>query len=283
MGAKKVFVLEEHPHSARVMKELVRFNGLENVVTVIHKKPEEVTPADLNDLKVNIVLGDPYFHSSILPWNNLYFWYAKETLSWSLANDARIIPSKAYLKGIAVEFQDLHHIKAPVKVVKSCDDNNSGYDLQDFDNLVLRASDLTDHRIDAQPLWEYKGTGLSHEINLATIDLTQSQLVVSHEPVEYQKFHSPANSIALWMDWQLDEDTVVANGPIMPSPTPESAANKLTWDMNSKQGVFFTGRNDVLDTTNIDVKYNVNSGDVEIWAVTKIWDEDKKEWVVQRT
>ncbi|CAG7834930.1 unnamed protein product [Allacma fusca] len=283
MGAKKVFVLEEHRHSAHVMKQIVHFNGLDNIVTVIHKKPDQVTQADLNDLKVNIVIGDPFFHSSILPWNNLYFWYAKEALRWSFEKDIKIIPSKAYLKGIAVEFQDLHHIKAPVNVVKSCDDNNCGYDIQDFDNLVLRASDLTDHRIDAQPLWEYKGRGLSEEINLATIDLTQPQIIAHHDPVPFQKFLSPPNGIALWMDWQLDEDIIVANGPLAASQERLSAPVQLNWDMNLKQGVFFTRRNDVLDTTNIDVKYIVNSGDVDIWVVTKTWDEDKKEYIVKRT
>ena len=91
--------------------------------------------------KVNIVLGDPFFHSSILPWHNLYFWYAKEDLRWAFANDVIVLPSRSFLKGIAVAFKDLHLIKSPVGRLPSLKAENDpldfGYDLQDFDDLVL--------------------------------------------------------------------------------------------------------------------------------------------------
>ena len=56
LGAKHTFVIEEHFHSARVTQELVRYNNLQDRVTVINKKTDAVTSADLHNLKVRTIV-----------------------------------------------------------------------------------------------------------------------------------------------------------------------------------------------------------------------------------
>ena len=87
----------------------------------------------------------------------------------------------------------------------------------------------------------------------------QKELTVSQTPVQYEKFSGCPNGIALWMDWELEDGITLNSGPRSTSQT-----NELEWDMNSKQGVFFTHSKEVLDTNDIQIKYNRHSGDIDM-------------------
>jgi hypothetical protein len=79
---------------------------------------------------VNLVLGEPVFESSVLPWHNLYFARWKNNVQHLLADGVtRILPGKAYLYAMAVEMKDLWKIRAPVRSTQEIE-------LSVFDKLI---------------------------------------------------------------------------------------------------------------------------------------------------
>jgi len=83
-----------------------------------------------NDLlKINenfdFIFGEPYFISSIVPWENLRFWY----LASKFPSNISRMPIAATIKAVAVEFKDLQKIRAPLGICE-------GFDLSSFDRLV---------------------------------------------------------------------------------------------------------------------------------------------------
>lgn len=54
--------------------------------------------------QVSVLLGEPYFSTSLLPWHSLFFWYCRTNLSHLLRPDATILPQGASLWMVAVEF-----------------------------------------------------------------------------------------------------------------------------------------------------------------------------------
>ena len=48
-----------------------------------------------------MVVGEPYFSSALLPWNNLYFWYVRTYVNHLLSDEPKVIPFKAHLQTIA--------------------------------------------------------------------------------------------------------------------------------------------------------------------------------------
>ena len=74
-------------------------------------------------------MGEPFFISSILPWHNLHFWYARTALASHLADSALILPCCARLRGVALEFEHLWKFHAPVGDIE-------GFDVRIFDSLV---------------------------------------------------------------------------------------------------------------------------------------------------
>lgn len=79
---------------------------------------------------MNLLLGEPFFQTSILPWDNIYYLYARSELSSLLSDDCIVMPAFASIKAIAVEFKDLHKIRAPVGVCE-------GLCLDALDKLVM--------------------------------------------------------------------------------------------------------------------------------------------------
>lgn len=119
MGAK-VFLLEQNSLSRRTMEMFVRTNGLSEQIRIV-KSVDDLPDAT----EINFIFGEPYFLSSIVPWENLIFWYH---ISKYPSNIARM-PIAATIKAAVVEFKDLHKIRAPVGI---CED----FDLSYFDRLV---------------------------------------------------------------------------------------------------------------------------------------------------
>lgn len=63
--------------------------------------------------QVSVLLGEPYFSTSLLPWHSLFFWYCRTALAGLLRPDASILPCSASLHAVAVEFQ--------VRALSSCE------------------------------------------------------------------------------------------------------------------------------------------------------------------
>ena len=80
-------------------------------------------------LKVNLLLGEPFFNTSSLPWHNIHFLYARTELRHLLSEKCTILPTSAAVKAVAVEFKDLWKIRADVS---KCE----GFDLSAFDKVI---------------------------------------------------------------------------------------------------------------------------------------------------
>lgn len=119
MGAK-VFLLEQNSLSQKTMEMFIRTNGLSEQIRIV-KSVDDLPGAS----EINFIFGEPYFLSSIVPWENLIFWYHASRYPPSIAR----MPIVATIKAAAVEFKDLHKIRAPVGICE-------GFDLSSFDRLV---------------------------------------------------------------------------------------------------------------------------------------------------
>ena len=80
--------------------------------------------------QVDILLAEPYFSVSSLPWHDVYFWYARTELANRLSDVPSVLPCCASLRAVAVEFDNLWRIRAPVR-------NCEGFDLSVFDHLIM--------------------------------------------------------------------------------------------------------------------------------------------------
>lgn len=220
LGAKKVYVLETHFLSQKAIEMFIKANSLEEKIEII-KTVDKLPPADMVDL----VFGEPYFISSIVPWENLRFWYLVSQYSSQLQR----IPLAATIKAVAVEFKDLHKIRAPLGVCE-------GFDLSSFDKLVQASSDKSDSPVEAQPLWEYPARALTSPFVIKTFDLStnvydQKRVQISDNIPILQ--NGSCNGVALWVDWQLDAEISVSCGP-----TQEIVPGKrISWDRYTRQGV----------------------------------------------
>jgi len=79
--------------------------------------------------QVSLILAEPHFSASILPWHNLQFWYLKNQLPRAVLNNVRLIPQKAEFCMMAVQFENLWKIRAPVKNVEQ-------FNLKPFDEII---------------------------------------------------------------------------------------------------------------------------------------------------
>lgn len=120
LGAKEVIILEPNSSSRKTMEMFVEANYLSKQVQIVDS---------LDNLpikkKVDIVFGEPSFVTSILPWDNLRFWY----LSSSYFVGAEKFPISAAIRGVAMEFKDLHKIRSPLGICE-------GFHLSSFDKFV---------------------------------------------------------------------------------------------------------------------------------------------------
>ncbi|MEE6510668.1 hypothetical protein FKM82_030711 [Ascaphus truei] len=78
---------------------------------------------------VSALIAEPFFTTSLLPWHNLYFWYARTALSTHLASGVTVLPLSASLHVLAAEFQDLWRIRSPCR---SCE----GFDVSSLDEMI---------------------------------------------------------------------------------------------------------------------------------------------------
>ena len=60
---------------------------------------DETTPAEC--ALIGAVVGEPYFSTSLLPWHNLHFWYARDSLHSVCSPDCQVLPCSASIMAIA--------------------------------------------------------------------------------------------------------------------------------------------------------------------------------------
>jgi predicted RNA methylase len=126
LGAKKIFYVETNYLSRKILLDFIEFNEITNVEVF---ENIEALQNKYNAEKINMVIGEPYFLNSILPWDNLLFIYLLKGVRHILTSDAKVFPKIAVIKGIAVRFTDLNKIRLPLG---ECE----GFILKDFDDLI---------------------------------------------------------------------------------------------------------------------------------------------------
>lgn len=231
LGAEQVFTVESSVASYRLMKRIFKVNHLEDKITVINKRPELLTSADLEGKKVSFLLGEPFFTTSLLPWHNLYFWYVRTSVDQHLAPGAVVMPQAASLHAVIVEFRDLWRIRSP------CGDCE-GFDVHIMDDMIKHSLDFRESReAEPQPLWEYPCRSLSEPRQILTFDFQQP---IPQQPMQSRgvmELRRPGKShgAVLWMEYQLTPDSTVSTGLMNPAED----KGDCCWNPHCKQAVYF--------------------------------------------
>ncbi|XP_071503684.1 protein arginine N-methyltransferase 7-like [Diadema antillarum] len=259
LGADKVYSLESSSLCHRVMSSLLAANDLRSKVKLLNQRAQDLREQHLEGNKVDLVLSEPFFITSLLPWHNLYLWYAIASLRPLLAPNVKLLPSRARLMGVAVQFDHLWKFHAPVETLE-------GFDVRIFDNLVQKASECSDAATEPHHLWEYPGRPLTQGFEVMTFDFSQdipTDKVITSGRVDFRS-SGTCHGVALWMEYQLDETTVISSGL---QNQLEGQGGEMIWDMHSKQGVHFIKTNPRVEAENRDcldfeVTFNPSSGNV---------------------
>lgn len=231
LGAEQVFTVESSVASYRLMKRIFKVNHLEDKITVINKRPELLTSADLEGKKVSLLLGEPFFTTSLLPWHNLYFWYVRTSVDQHLAPGAVVMPQAASLHAVIVEFRDLWRIRSP------CGDCE-GFDVHIMDDMIKHSLDFRESReAEPHPLWEYPCRSLSEPQQILTFDFQQP---IPQQPMQSRgvmELRRPGKShgAVLWMEYQLTPDSTVSTGLMNPAED----KGDCCWNPHCKQAVYF--------------------------------------------
>ncbi|GIY94694.1 protein arginine N-methyltransferase 7 [Caerostris extrusa] len=228
LGAEKVFAIESNRLHQDMIKSYVEENNVSDVVKIIAKEPADLTEKDLQMLKVNVLLTEPYFTNSVHPWELMRFWHLRTLLAPFLAPDASVLPQQGRLKAVAVDFEDLWKIRAPVKTAE-------GFNLSKFDEMIQRAVSIADAAVEPHPLWEYPCKALSETFNLFKFDFSESTFTDSFEISGEMPILSSGtcNAVALWADYNFN-NIEISTGPTQPIVT----NHEIQWDMNNKQDSF---------------------------------------------
>ncbi|XP_034378198.1 protein arginine N-methyltransferase 7 isoform X1 [Arvicanthis niloticus] len=231
LGAEQVFTVESSVASYRLMKRIFKVNHLEDKISVINKRPELLTSADLEGKKISLLLGEPFFTTSLLPWHNLYFWYVRTSVDQHLAPGAVVMPQAASLHAVIVEFRDLWRIRSP------CGDCE-GFDVHIMDDMIKHSLDFRESReAEPHPLWEYPCRSLSEPQEILTFDFQQP---IPQQPMQSKgtmELRRPGKShgAVLWMEYQLTPDSMVSTGLMNPAED----KGDCCWNPHCKQAVYF--------------------------------------------
>uniref|UniRef100_A0AAX7VRL6 Protein arginine N-methyltransferase n=1 Tax=Astatotilapia calliptera TaxID=8154 RepID=A0AAX7VRL6_ASTCA len=207
-------------------------NSMKGRVELLEIRPEQLTSNDVGGEQISVLMGEPYFSTSLLPWHSLFFWYCRTALAGLLRPDASILPRSASLHMVAVEFQDLWRIRAPCG---TCE----GFDVTPMDEMVQRSLDFRESReAEPHPLWEYPCRALTQSTATMTFDFTQCLPQHSIFSMLNMLFREGrCHGVALWMEYHLTDDITVSaglNGPI-------NEQGDCEWSRHRKQGVYFFG------------------------------------------
>ncbi|KFM75437.1 Protein arginine N-methyltransferase 7, partial [Stegodyphus mimosarum] len=229
LGAKKVFAVEPSYLHETMTRAYIEANDVKDKITIIKKEPLNLSKEDLEMEEVNVLISEPYFVNSIRPWDLTCFLCSRLSLRDILPSDVKVIPQIGRLRAVAVDFEDLWKIRAPVNTVE-------GFNITKFDQMIQKAISLTDAVIEPHPLWEYPCKPLSDAFNLLKFDYATGNSQNKVEVCGEQPITSSGtcNGVALWADFYVD-DTILTTGPVK-TLKPDCP---ISWYMNSQQGVYF--------------------------------------------
>jgi hypothetical protein len=170
----------------------------------------------------------------LLPWDNLYFYYGLINLKniYSNFDKIKIEPRGITIRALPVELENLDKIRSPVI-------NSEGFDLTQFDKVILGASKQSDGFQEPHPLWEYPNSPLtskSYEIfKFNFIDSINADMNVIEKMINIPlEFNGLLNGVAIWHIIDYSDNFVIDTG--LTSNT-ISQGTKLNWHIDFKQTV----------------------------------------------
>uniref|UniRef100_A0A3Q4B6X5 Protein arginine N-methyltransferase n=1 Tax=Mola mola TaxID=94237 RepID=A0A3Q4B6X5_MOLML len=206
-------------------KKVLCFNHMCGV-EVLEIRPEQLNSDDLKGQQISVLIGEPYFNTSLLPWHSLFFWYCRTALAGLLRPSATILPCCATLHLVAVEFQDLWRIRAPCG---TCE----GFDVTPVDEMQKSLDFHESHEAEPHPLWEYPCRALTQSTAAMTFDFTQC---LPEKQINVQgSLIGRCHGVVLWMEYHLTDDITVSTGLIGPI----SEQGECEWTRHRKQGIYF--------------------------------------------
>ncbi|KAK7114180.1 hypothetical protein V1264_000285 [Littorina saxatilis] len=229
LGAKKVFALEGNLLCARVIRNIVKENKLEDRIVIIEKRASEVTEEDFQGFKVDVVMGEPSFQAHMLPWDNMHFWYAVSSLTPLLSSNVCVLPASMTIHAVAMCFKDLWKIRAPVGVCE-------GFNLSIFDKLIKTSSDIVDENVEPQPLWEYPGQAMSQPTEVLSLHFNTPCLDVplaQHNRQLVFPQEGTVNGVAMWCDFDFGDGHIISTGPGQKA----CVGQNVKWDQYTRQAV----------------------------------------------
>ncbi|NXH05258.1 ANM7 methyltransferase, partial [Loxia leucoptera] len=238
----------------------LKANHLEDKIKIIEARPELLKPSHLEDKKISVLVGEPFFTTSLLPWHNLYFWYARTAVSTHLANNVTVLPQSASLHMMIVEFQDLWRIRSPCG---TCE----GFDVRTMDEMIKDSLNFRESKeAEPHPLWEYPCKSLSEPQEVLTFDFTKTvpQHCLSTEGSVKLLRKGKSHGAVLWMEYHLTADISVSTGLMQLS----NEKGKCEWNPHCKQAVYFFSsviESEILsDPTAVtyDIKFDTKTGEI---------------------
>ncbi|NXB57409.1 ANM7 methyltransferase, partial [Struthidea cinerea] len=235
LGAKQVRCMQPsridlyHPHE--LQQAFFKANHLEDKIKIIEARPELLKPSHLADKKISVLVGEPFFTTSLLPWHNLYFWYARTAVSTHLASNVTVLPQSASLHMMIVEFQDLWRIRSPCGICE-------GFDVQTMDDMIKDSLNFRESKeAEPHPLWEYPCKSLSDPQEVLTFDFTKTvpQHCLSTEGSVKLLRKGKSHGAVLWMEYHLAADVSVSTGLMQMS----NEKGNCEWNPHCKQAVYF--------------------------------------------
>ncbi|XP_012926984.1 protein arginine N-methyltransferase 7 isoform X2 [Heterocephalus glaber] len=209
-----------------LLSMLAHYLGAEQVFTI-----ESSAASHELMKKVSLLLGEPFFTTSLLPWHNLYFWYVRTAVDQHLGPGAVVMPQAASLHAMVVEFRDLWRIRSPCG-------NCEGFDVHIMDDMIKSALDFRESKeAEPHPLWEYPCRSLSEPQRILTFDFRQlvpQQPLRAEGTMELRRL-GRSHGAVLWMEYHLTPDSTVSTGLLEPAED----KGDCCWNPHCKQAVYF--------------------------------------------
>lgn len=202
-GVQNVTSIESKEVSARIYEQILDYNNTDALVMCCGCKgllPEHLK----GESKVDLLVGEPFYYAmQNLPlWQAFNFWLRRSAVDSLLRESAIIVPHRARIMAMAVQFEHLHECFGAVG-------NVSGFDHSFFDQF----QDEYYARNFPFPAYMYLFEERSAHMCLATLEL--SQMVHSvHENLAID-LSADANAVIVWVEYALDSAGIhiVATGP----------------------------------------------------------------------
>ena len=193
--------------------------------------------ADLPD--VVLVISEPYFTSDVPPHDFCFFWFACLKIPKLLTlEDERMCPNRVVMQCHVIQTDHLWKIRS--KLGKKV----AGFDLTPFDELIQRAIESNDSKIECHPLWQYSAKFLTNE-TISVFDWNWRDFKANSNVtkacgslhLKIRQANTSINNFSFCFSTQFKyfDHCLMSTGPL----TAPQAGHAAVWDKKWKQGISF--------------------------------------------